>query len=132
MFSDFRELNADDSIDAVQMSLPEHWHSIPSLDAILHGKHMYYEKPMTMPPTPCFSLDLAAEIGSCHPSALSGVSSDEVSRSSSPASELAGVWTNTRVVREPTNLIHLPDELAGVVAGRRGSCSDASCALSQQ
>ncbi|MHB8970221.1 MAG: Gfo/Idh/MocA family protein [Pirellulaceae bacterium] len=48
VFSDFRELNADRSIDAVQMSLPEHWHSIPSLDAILHGKHMYYEKPLTM------------------------------------------------------------------------------------
>lgn len=48
VYSDFHELSADASIDAVQMSLPEHWHSIPSLDAILHGKHMYYEKPMTM------------------------------------------------------------------------------------
>ncbi|MHB8861157.1 MAG: Gfo/Idh/MocA family protein [Pirellulaceae bacterium] len=46
--SDFRELNADASIDAVQMSLPEHWHSIPSIDALLQGKHAYYEKPMTM------------------------------------------------------------------------------------
>ena len=48
VFSDFRELNADPAIDAVQMTLPEHWHSIPSLDAILHGKHIYYEKPMAM------------------------------------------------------------------------------------
>lgn len=48
VFSDFRELSVDGSIDAVQMSLPEHWHSIPSLDAILHGKHIYYEKPMAM------------------------------------------------------------------------------------
>ena len=48
VITDFHELNADPSIDAVQMSLPEHWHSIPSVDAILHGKHIYYEKPMTM------------------------------------------------------------------------------------
>jgi predicted dehydrogenase len=47
-FSDFRELNADPSIDAVQMTLPVHWHSIPSLDAVRHGKHIYHEKPMGM------------------------------------------------------------------------------------
>ena len=46
--SDFRELNADRSIDAVLMALPVHWHSIPALDAILHGKHIYHEKPMGM------------------------------------------------------------------------------------
>jgi predicted dehydrogenase len=48
VLSDFRELNADASIDAVLMALPVHWHSIPALDAILHGKHIYHEKPMAM------------------------------------------------------------------------------------
>jgi predicted dehydrogenase len=48
VFSDFRQLNADPSIDAVLMALPVHWHSIPALDAILHGKHIYHEKPMGM------------------------------------------------------------------------------------
>lgn len=48
VYSDFRELNADPSIDAVLMALPVHWHSTPSLDAILHGKHIYHEKPMAM------------------------------------------------------------------------------------
>jgi predicted dehydrogenase len=48
VFSDFRELNADAGIDAVLMALPVHWHSIPALDAILHGKHIYHEKPMAM------------------------------------------------------------------------------------
>jgi predicted dehydrogenase len=48
VIGDFRELNADSSIDAVQMTLPEHWHSIPSVDAILRGKHIFYEKPLTM------------------------------------------------------------------------------------
>lgn len=45
---DFRELNADASIDAVLMALPVHWHSIPAADAILRGKHIYHEKPMGM------------------------------------------------------------------------------------
>lgn len=47
-FADFRELNRDASIDAVLMALPVHWHSIPSADAILNGKHIYHEKPMGM------------------------------------------------------------------------------------
>ena len=48
VFADFRELNADRSIDAVLMALPVHWHSIAAQDAILHGKHIYHEKPMGM------------------------------------------------------------------------------------
>ncbi len=47
-YHDFRELNADGKIDAVLMALPVHWHSLPALDAILHGKHIYHEKPMAM------------------------------------------------------------------------------------
>jgi predicted dehydrogenase len=46
--TDFRELNADGAIDAVLMALPVHWHSIVSQDTILHGKHIYHEKPMGM------------------------------------------------------------------------------------
>jgi hypothetical protein len=46
VYADFRELNADASIDAVLMALPVHWHSIPAQDTILHGKHIYHEKPM--------------------------------------------------------------------------------------
>ena len=48
VFRDFRALNDDASIDAVLMALPVHWHSIPATDAILHGKHIYHEKPMGM------------------------------------------------------------------------------------
>jgi len=45
---DFRELNADPSIDIVLMALPVHWHSVPSLDAILRGKHLFHEKPRAL------------------------------------------------------------------------------------
>jgi predicted dehydrogenase len=48
VFSDFRALNAEPGIDAVLMALPVHWHSLPALDAILHGKHIYHEKPMAL------------------------------------------------------------------------------------
>lgn len=48
VFSDFRQMNADPSIDAILMALPVHWHSIPAQDAILRGKHIYHEKPMGM------------------------------------------------------------------------------------
>lgn len=48
VFRDFRELNGDASIDAVLMALPAHWHSIPSLGAVLAGKHLFHEKPMGM------------------------------------------------------------------------------------
>ncbi len=48
VYTDFRELNRDASIDAVLMALPVHWHSIPSADAVLNGKHIYHEKPMAM------------------------------------------------------------------------------------
>ena len=48
VFTDFREVNADASIDAVLMALPVHWHSVPALDAILRGKHIFHEKPMAM------------------------------------------------------------------------------------
>lgn len=47
-YSDFRALNADPTLDAVIMALPVHWHSLPALDAIAQGKHIYHEKPMAM------------------------------------------------------------------------------------
>ena len=47
-YRDFRELNADPNVDAVLMALPFHWHSLPALDAIGQGKHIYHEKPMAL------------------------------------------------------------------------------------
>jgi predicted dehydrogenase len=46
LYADYRELCADPSIDAVLMALPVHWHSLPALEAVLHGKHIFHEKPM--------------------------------------------------------------------------------------
>lgn len=44
---DFREILGDDSIDAVVIATPDHWHARQAIDAMAAGKHVYCEKPMT-------------------------------------------------------------------------------------
>jgi myo-inositol 2-dehydrogenase / D-chiro-inositol 1-dehydrogenase len=45
VYQDFRELLEDNSIDAVQISTPDHWHVPISIMAALKGKHVCCEKP---------------------------------------------------------------------------------------
>lgn len=45
VYQDFRELLEDPSIDAVQISTPDHWHVPISVMAALKGKHVCCEKP---------------------------------------------------------------------------------------
>ncbi len=46
-YTDFRELMADPSIDAVMLALPDHWHGIIAVSAARAGKDIYGEKPLT-------------------------------------------------------------------------------------
>ncbi|MCA9175739.1 MAG: Gfo/Idh/MocA family oxidoreductase [Planctomycetales bacterium] len=46
-YGDYREMLADDSIDAVCIGTPDHWHAKQAIDAMAAGKHVYCEKPMT-------------------------------------------------------------------------------------
>lgn len=46
-YSDFRDLLADKSIDAVFIVTPDHWHAIMCIMAARAGKHIYCEKPLT-------------------------------------------------------------------------------------
>lgn len=47
VYDDYRDMIADDSIDAVCIGTPDHWHAKQAIDALKAGKHVYCEKPMT-------------------------------------------------------------------------------------
>lgn len=46
IYNDFRELLTDDSIDAVIIATPDHWHVPIALAALRAGKDIYVEKPL--------------------------------------------------------------------------------------
>lgn len=46
-YHNFWELLARDDIDAVSCALPDHWHSIPAVEAAKAGKDIYSEKPLS-------------------------------------------------------------------------------------
>jgi predicted dehydrogenase len=48
MYTDYRQLLADRSIQGVLIAAPEHWHAKIAEDAIVAGKAVYVEKPMTL------------------------------------------------------------------------------------
>jgi len=47
-YGDFRELLARDDIDAVQISTPDHWHTIPTIEAARAGKDIFLQKPLSL------------------------------------------------------------------------------------
>lgn len=46
-YGDFRNLLEDDSIDAVTVVTPDHWHAIPTVRACEAGKDVFVEKPLS-------------------------------------------------------------------------------------
>ncbi len=47
LYDNYEDMLADDSIDAVCIGTPDHWHAKQILDGLNAGKHVYCEKPMT-------------------------------------------------------------------------------------
>ncbi|HLK18688.1 MAG TPA: Gfo/Idh/MocA family oxidoreductase [Bryobacteraceae bacterium] len=45
---DFREVIGRKDIDAVSIALPDHWHSIPVIEAARAGKDIYGQKPLSL------------------------------------------------------------------------------------
>lgn len=48
MYDDYHDMLSNKDIDAVVISLPDHWHSQPAIEAALAGKHVYVQKPTSL------------------------------------------------------------------------------------
>ena len=47
-YHDFRDLNRANDIDAVVITVPDHWHALIAIDAARNGKDIYLEKPFSL------------------------------------------------------------------------------------
>ena len=48
VYTDYKELLLNKSVDAVMITTPDHWHSQPAIEAALAGKDIYLEKPTSL------------------------------------------------------------------------------------
>jgi predicted dehydrogenase len=62
-YADYRQVLASPAIDAVIVSLPDHWHAQVAIAAALAGKHIYVQKPVTYNIAESIALRTAVKAG---------------------------------------------------------------------
>ncbi|MBI1389716.1 MAG: gfo/Idh/MocA family oxidoreductase [bacterium] len=48
IYSDYRKMLAEEQLDIVQVSTPDHWHSLAMIEAVKSGADVYVEKPVSV------------------------------------------------------------------------------------
>src|ERR1041385_4242158 len=48
VYAEFRDLCADDSVEAIYVASPHHFHARQAVEAMEHGKHVLVEKPLAL------------------------------------------------------------------------------------
>lgn len=48
LYGDYRKMLADNEVDIVIIGTPDHWHALPTIEALKAGAHVYVQKPISV------------------------------------------------------------------------------------
>ncbi|MBD0376429.1 MAG: Gfo/Idh/MocA family oxidoreductase, partial [Flavisolibacter sp.] len=48
LYNDYRKMLAENKLDIVLIGTPDHWHALPTIEAIKSGAHVYVQKPISV------------------------------------------------------------------------------------